>query len=63
MREGADRLVGDFMIPIPATIDYEDHLTKAIYEMVDQNTSLLPVLKDGKVVGVVRPWMCCTKSP
>jgi CBS-domain-containing membrane protein len=54
MRQRADRPVRDFMIPIPATIDYDDHLMKAIYEMVDRNTSLLPVLKDGKVVGVVR---------
>jgi len=54
MRQRANRLVRDFMIPIPATIDYDDHLMKAVYEMVDRNTSLLPVLKDGKVVGVVR---------
>jgi predicted transcriptional regulator len=27
---------------------------KAVCEMVDQNTSLLPVLKDDRVVGVVR---------
>src|SRR3972149_806825 len=42
MRQRANRLVRDFMIPIPATIDYDDHLMKAIYEMVDRNTSLLP---------------------
>jgi predicted transcriptional regulator len=42
------------MIPMKATIDHDDHLMKAIYEMVDQNTSLLPVLKDESVVGVVR---------
>jgi len=54
MRQGADRPVREFMIPIPATIDYEDHLMKAIYEMVDRNTSLLPVLREGRIVGVVR---------
>lgn len=54
MRERANRLVREFMIPIKATIDYDDHIMKAIYEMVDRNTSLLPVLKDGSVVGVVR---------
>ena len=54
MRERAKRLVGEFMIPIKATIEYDDHIMKAIYEMVDQNTSLLPVLKDDNVVGVVR---------
>jgi CBS domain-containing protein len=54
MRQRANLLVREFMIPIPATIEYDDHIMKAIYEMVDQNTSLLPVLKDGKIVGVVR---------
>jgi CBS domain-containing protein len=55
IRRRADRQVRDFMIPIKATIGCDDHLMKAIYEMVDQNTSLLPVLNDeGIVVGVVR---------
>jgi len=54
IRKRADRLVRDFMVPIKATIDCGDHMMKAMYEMVDQNTSLLPVLKEGKVVGVVR---------
>jgi predicted transcriptional regulator len=42
------------MIPIKVTIDHDDHIMKAIYELVDQNISLLPVLKDDNVVGVVR---------
>jgi CBS domain-containing protein len=54
IRKRADRLVREFMTPIKATIDCHDHIMKAIYEMVDQNTSLLPVLKDDRVVGVVR---------
>ncbi|MFC1597566.1 HPP family protein [Planctomycetota bacterium] len=54
IRKRANRLVGEFMIPIKATIDHDDHLTKAMYEMVDQNTSLLPVLEDDGIVGVVR---------
>lgn len=54
MRERADRPVREFMIPIKATIDHDDHIMKVIYEMVDRNTSLLPVLKDGSVDGVVR---------
>ncbi len=49
-----NRLVGQYMVPIQATIDYGDHIMKAICEMVDQNASLLPVLKDGNIVGVVR---------
>jgi CBS domain containing-hemolysin-like protein len=54
IRERANRLVREFMIPIKATIDYDDHIMKAMSEMVDQNVSLLPVLKDGDVVGVLR---------
>ena len=42
------------MIPIRATVNHDDHIMKAICEMVDRDTSLLPVLKDGNVIGVVR---------
>ena len=54
IRKRADLLVRQFMIPIRATINHDDHIMKAMNEMVDQNTSLLPVLKDDRVVGVVR---------
>ena len=54
IRERADRQVRKFMRPIRVTIDYDDHIMKAVYEMVDQNVSLLPVLRDKSVVGVVR---------
>ncbi len=54
IRKRADRLVREFMIPIKATIDHDDHIMKAMNEMVDQNTSLLPVLEDDRIVGVVR---------
>ena len=54
IQKRADRLVREFMIPIKATIDADDHIMKAICEMVDQNTSLLPVLKNDRVVGVAR---------
>jgi CBS-domain-containing membrane protein len=54
IRNRANRLVRDYMIPIEATINHDDHIMKAISELVDQNTSLLPVIQDGGVVGVVR---------
>ena len=54
IRKRADHLVREFMIPIRATISHDDHIMKAMSEMVDQNTSLLPVLKDDRIVGVVR---------
>ena len=54
IRRQAERPISDVMRPIVATVDYEDHLVKIIYEMVDRGLSLLPVLKEGKVAGVVR---------
>ncbi len=54
MRKQAERPVRDIMQPIKTTVDYGDHIVKVIYEMVDNNVSMIPVLKDNKVVGVVR---------
>ena len=54
IREQAERPISDVMLPIVATVDDDDHLVKVIYEMVESDLSLLPVLKEGKVVGVVR---------
>ena len=54
IRRQAERPIGDVMRPIAVTVDFEDHLGKVIYEMVDRGLSILPVLKQGKVVGVVR---------
>jgi len=54
LQKRAERLVSDVMLPIVETVDYNDHIMKVIYEMVDNNLSLLPVLKEGKVAGVVR---------
>jgi len=46
--------ISEVMLPIAATVDYDDHIVRVIYEMNKHNLSLLPVLKEGKVVGVVR---------
>ena len=54
IKNQAERPVSDVMHPIMATVDFEDHIVKVIYEMVDNNLSLLPVLKDQRVVGAVR---------
>ena len=54
LRKRAKILVKEVMRPISATIDHNDHIMKAICAMVDQDTSLLPVIKDDNVVGVVR---------
>jgi CBS domain-containing protein len=52
--EHSKRPISDVMLPVVATIHHDDHIIKAIYEMVDRNQSLLPVLKDERVVGVLR---------
>ena len=54
MKKQSERPVSDVMLPIKTTVDYKDHMIKVIYEMVDNNISMIPVLKDDKVVGVVR---------
>jgi CBS-domain-containing membrane protein len=54
LKERAERPVRDVMRPIIATVEHDAHIMKIIYEMVDHNLHLLPVLKDGSVVGVVR---------
>ena len=54
MKKQSERPVSDVMRPIKTTVDYKDHMIKVIYEMVDNNISMIPVLKDDRVVGVVR---------
>ena len=50
----AERQVSEIMRPIESTADYRDHLFQIIYEMNINRVNALPVLKDGRVVGVVR---------
>ncbi|MFC2150470.1 HPP family protein [Calditrichota bacterium] len=54
IREQAERPVSSVMTPITSTADADDHLAKLIYMLVSRDISLLPVLDNGKVVGVVR---------
>jgi CBS-domain-containing membrane protein len=54
IRERAERLVREVMMPIRATADHDDHVMKLIYMMVANDLHLLPVLRDGSVAGVVR---------
>ena len=54
IRERADRPVSDVMQPIEAVLDADDHVMKAIYEMVTLDVSLLPVTELDRLVGVVR---------
>ena len=54
IREQVDRPVTDVMCPIDRTVDADDLIMNAVYEMVNHDLILLPVLDEGKVVGVVR---------
>ncbi len=54
IREQSRRPVIDVMRPIKATIGHDDHILKAVYEMVSYSLTLLPVLMERKVVGVLR---------
>ncbi len=52
--ENAENPVSEVMLPVQAFIDYYDHIFKAVYAMNEFGYSQLPVLKEGKVVGVIR---------
>jgi predicted transcriptional regulator len=40
--------------PIQSTVDHENDLLQVMSKMVEQNASMLPVLKENVVIGVVR---------
>jgi len=50
----SETAISEVMLPIKVTVDYNDHIVRVIYEMNKHNLSMLPVLKDDRVVGVVR---------
>ena len=54
IREQAGRPVSDVMRPIEAVLQADDHIMKAIYEMVSQDLTLIPVVDGKQLVGVVR---------
>ncbi len=54
IREQAERPVSDVMLPITVTLDANDNIMTIIYDMVKHDLSLVPVVRDGRVVGVVR---------
>jgi len=54
VRGRAERPVSEVMIPVRGTVDHADHIAKVVYEMNANRFSLLPVLKEGRVVGIVR---------
>lgn len=54
IKDHSKKPISDVMIPIKATVDYDDHLFKVIHIMIRDDLNLIPVINDGKVVGVLR---------
>jgi len=54
IQEQADQPVSEVMQPIITTVDDEDPITKIVYKMVGGDQTLIPVLRDKKIVGVIR---------
>jgi CBS domain-containing protein len=52
--ENGKKPVSEVMKPVEVTVNHDAHIFTAIYEMNSNRVSLLPVLKDNEVVGVVR---------
>lgn len=46
--------ISEVVKPLNLTVEADDHMIKAIYEMVDNSITILPVLDDGEVVGIIR---------
>ncbi len=54
LKKNVDRPVTDIMIHDVFTINYDEHLIKAISSIVENDITFLPVMNKGKCVGVVR---------
>jgi len=54
LKKIAEKQVIEVMIPIKETVDYNDRIPSALNKMVNNEVSMLPVMKEGKVMGVIR---------
>ncbi|MBW1870576.1 MAG: CBS domain-containing protein [Deltaproteobacteria bacterium] len=54
IKKQAEMKVKKVMRPLNIYVDFDDHIIKGIYECVGYGITLLPVLKDKQVVGIVR---------
>ncbi len=54
MQTQAETPISEVMQPIVATVRHDDHLAKIIYKMLNRDVNLLPILKDDKIIGVIR---------
>ena len=54
MKEASQNPVSEVMSPIKVTVNGDDPITKALFQMILENVGMMPVLLDKKVVGMVR---------
>jgi CBS domain-containing protein len=54
IKKRVERPVSDVMMRLETTVDIDDTIVDIANKIVDSNVSLLPVMKEGEVVGVVR---------
>jgi DNA-binding NarL/FixJ family response regulator len=54
MKEASQKPVSEVMSPIKVTVNGDDPITKALFQMILENVGMMPVLLDKKVVGMVR---------
>ncbi len=54
MKKQAERPVSEVMGPIRVSVKSEDSLAKALFLMIHENVGMMPVIDDGRVLGMVR---------
>ena len=59
LREHSEQKVSELMQPIVITLEFDDPLMKAVSAFVEHDLALIPVLRDGKVAGVVNTVCVC----
>ncbi|MEN3039497.1 MAG: CBS domain-containing protein [Candidatus Kryptonium sp.] len=50
----AQKPIKEILMPIKATVTPNDSLTKAAFLLVSTDSRILPVIDDGKIIGVIR---------
>ena len=53
-REQLGKAISEFMTPVAATVEANENLLRASHIMLSQNTTLLPVMEEGTVLGVIK---------
>jgi Mg/Co/Ni transporter MgtE len=55
VKKEAKKPVSEIMSPIKETVNPEDSILKAIFVMIEKNLSLLPVIENEVLKGIIRP--------